>query len=179
MALSKAVLPIGLAALVSVSLFGCALPAQVDAMIPAAIPNAKHQSGTVSISVTGGTKTNPMVRSHISDEDFLAALSESIRKTSLFDSIVHDHSTYQLNVQLIDVSVPTGAAMTATIVSEWQLIRQRDSTTVLDEFITSKFTATLSDAFGGITRQRLAQEGAARESISEGIKRLAQAELPL
>ena len=120
-----------------------------------------------------------MVRSHISDEDFLAALSESIRKTSLFDSIVHDHSTYQLNVQLIDVSVPTGAAMTATIVSEWQLIRQRDSTTVLDEFITSKFTATLSDAFGGITRQRLAQEGAARESISEGIKRLAQAELPL
>ena len=41
----------------------------------------------------------------------------------------------------------------------------------------SSFTATTGDAFAGVTRLRIATEGAAQENIRLGIKKLSQLNL--
>lgn len=44
--------------------------------------------------------------------------------------------------------------------------------------ITSSFTGTMSDAFAGVTRLRLATEGAARNNIRDAIAQMSVLTLP-
>ncbi|MFI4891262.1 MAG: hypothetical protein ACHQIL_12090 [Steroidobacterales bacterium] len=46
-----------------------------------------------------------------------------------------------------------------------------------DESITTDFSATTSDAFAAVKRLRLANEGAARANITEGLRRLSAVDL--
>jgi hypothetical protein len=152
---------------------GCASPAQPSAMIPKSFNITKHLSGSVSVVVTGGNKTNPAWKSDISSEDFSTALVEALNQSALFASVASANTDYRLAVQLVKVISPNwGLTFTDSVVSEWQLVRVRDSAVVSDEYITTSFSATPGDAFAAIKRLRLANEGAARANIAEGIRRL-------
>lgn len=164
--------------LTSVFVIGCATPAQPRAMVPKAFTLTQHQSGSVSVNVTGGNETNPLWKSDIASADFSTALVEALHRSALFSSIGGANTDYRLEVKLMKVSTPNaGLTFTATVVSEWQLVRSRDSAVISDEYITTPFSATVGDAFVGITRLRLAEEGAARANIAQGIRRLSELNL--
>jgi predicted component of type VI protein secretion system len=159
-------------------LSGCATPAKPSAMVPTALAATKHHPGSVSVAVTGGKKTNPNWKSDVSSEDFSTALVTALNQSALFSSVVDANSDYRLEVQLVRVMPPTGEfTLSSTVVSEWQLIRVRDSAVVSDEYITTPFSATVGEAFAGMTRARKAVEGAARANIAEGIRRLSELNL--
>ena len=134
--------------LIGVFVIGCATPARPRAMVPKTFALTKHHSGSVSVNVTGGNKTNPLWKSDIASEDFSTALVESLHQSALFSSIGGANTDYRLEVQLVKVITPNaGLNFTATVVSDWQLVRSRDSAVISDEYITTHFTATVGDAF--------------------------------
>jgi len=166
--------------LISIALVitGCATPAKPSAMASSLIVTNHHQ-GSVSVNVTGGNKTNPMWKSDISSEDFSTALEETLRHSALFSSVAATNTDYRLEVQLVRVTTPLlGSTSTVTVVSEWRLVRVRDSAVVSDEYFATPFTATMGDGgFFVIKRTRIANEGAARANIAKGIQRLSELNL--
>jgi len=172
--LTTAILPL----VFSMFLTGCASPAQPSAMIPTSFTVTKHHQGSVRVKVAGGNETNPLWVSDISCEDFSTALVAAMNRSALFQSVAENNTDYKLDVLLVKVMKPfAGFSMTVTIVSEWKLIRTHDSKVTADEFVTTDFTATVGDAFVAIKRVRLADEGAARANIAEGIRRLSELKL--
>ena len=56
--------------------------------------------------------------------------------------------------------------------TKWELIDLQRQVPVWIDLVSSRFTATLSDAFAGATRCRLAYEGVLKENIRNGINQL-------
>ena len=166
-----------LAALISA---GCASPARSTAMVPQEFKVTSRHAVPVAVEVSGGHKTNPAWRSDISSEDFSKAIAESISKSGVFSSVVaKGDAAYQLDVTLVKLLQPVfGFDLKVTAVTEWRLTHVATKKVVSDEFISTPFTATVGDAFVAMERVRLANEGAARDNIKEGIRRLSELSLP-
>lgn len=158
---------------------GCASPAQPRAMVPASFDLMQRHSNRVSLAVSGGQKTNPMWTSQIANEDFSEAIVEAITQSRLFTAVVTDGSAdYKLDVFLKDLVQPlVGFDMTATAVVQWRLTHVRSEKVLFDETVTTPYTASVGDAFVGVKRLRLANEGAARENIKDAFRRLAKVRL--
>ena len=62
--------------------------------------------------------------------------------------------------------------MTATIETSWTLTRLSDHAVIWQKSITTSHTAKTGEAFAGVTRLRLATEGAARDNIQDAITHL-------
>lgn len=155
---------------------GCASPAQSKAMV--AVPtmgSVKSHDGKVSLNVTGGSETSAMGASQISSADFATALRDSIQKSGLFSAVVAagGDEDYHIEVAIVRVDQPMmGFSMTVTFETTWTLSGKNDQTVFWRKAISSRFTATVGDAFAGVTRLRLANEGAARENIQEAIAQM-------
>jgi hypothetical protein len=107
-------------------------------------------------------------------------LEESIRRSGVFSSVVQEGANeFRLDVALVRLlTPPPGFDMTATVVSEWRLLERASGKLLMEEYVTTPFTAPWNAAFVGNTRARKADEGAARENIREGIRRLSSVQLP-
>lgn len=70
-----------------------------------------------------------------------------------------------------------GLNMTVEAQTEWQLRTTLDEPAIWREHINTDYTATVGDAFVGLKRLRLANEGAIRENISVGLKKLSKLKL--
>jgi hypothetical protein len=158
-----------------VILVGCASPAQPKAMIGQKITEARATHDPVVVTVTGGEKTNPMWTSQISSEDFLTALIVSLRKSALFKSVeASGDAAYRLDATLEDLDQPiAGFNMTVALRVDWKLTRLSDNHVLWHDKILSTYTAKVGDAFAGIKRLRLANEGAARNNIEDALAKLA------
>lgn len=158
---------------------GCASPAKPEAMVPRQFNIAREHPYTTSLSVTGGKETNPMGKSEISSDAFAQAVADSIERSGVFTSVIDGGgSDYKLDVSLVEVISPTfGFDMTVTAVTEWRLTEVAGGNVVSEESISTPFTATVGDAFAGVARLRLANEGAAKANIKEGIRRLSELQL--
>jgi hypothetical protein len=159
---------------------GCATPAQSGAMVPTSLAPATKHAASVELAVTGGSPTSSAGASQISDADFNGALAESIRQSGLFATIAPtgQPGDYHLDVALVRLQQPLmGFSMTATIETNWTLTRQRDHAVLWRKAIVSSHTARAGEAFAGVTRLRLATEGAARENIRDAIAQMSA--LPL
>lgn len=66
-----------------------------------------------------------------------------------------------------------GFNMTMSLRADWMLARVSDNKVLWHDKILSTYTATVGDAFAGIKRLRLANEGAARKNIEQGLAELA------
>lgn len=171
----------GLLVLVGMLLGGCATPAQSDAMmsIPA-VPVTKH-SGSLGLTVTGGSETTAASASQISNEDFTAALERSIQQSGLFSKIIPagQSGDYKLDVHIVRLQQPmAGFSMTATIETNWTLARLSDKQVVWRKAVVSSYTAKTGEAFAGVKRLRLATEGAARNNIQDAIVQMSALALP-
>ena len=160
-------------------LSGCASPAATKAMVPSSIPAVQAYPYTVSVRTQGGSETGAIDTPNISNDDFAKAIEESIIKSGLFTQAVQaKDSDYMINVSIVYISKPLfGASFTVNMETGWSLVNTVGKDSVMRESIKSSSTATTGDAFSGVTRLRLAVEGAARENIRLGLIAISKLQL--
>jgi hypothetical protein len=158
-------------------LFGCASGAKVENM---AYTEVRHQFDTALEAnigvkdVSGGTETNPLWISEISNDAFRQAVRDSLSSQGL----LAEQGNYDLMIQLIEVNQPImGFDLTVTTHIRYVLTDKTRNTVVMDEMIITPHTATMEDAFAAIKRLRLANEGAARKNIESLLDKLSQLQI--
>jgi len=157
-------------------LAGCAAPAHKENMTATPAVAVKKLPYSVSVDTRGGAETGAMDSSNVSNADLKAAIESSIAKSNLFKSVVQGkNGDYELTVTVTQLSKPMfGGAFTVTMETGWSLIKASDKSVVLRKAIRSSHTAELSDSLVGVTRLRLAVEGAVRNNISQGMQEISQ-----
>ncbi|MEA3232968.1 MAG: hypothetical protein U9Q05_14525 [Thermodesulfobacteriota bacterium] len=153
---------------------GCASPSKSVNMVPKNLNIKNQYPYSVNVEVGGGSKTNPLWTSQISDQAFREAITNSLTQSGIFSKVINgSNADYLLEVIITNCNQPiVGFDMTVSMVTHWELTNLKTNKEIWEDFISSSYTATVGDAFAGIKRLRLANEGAARENIKEGISTL-------
>lgn len=161
---------------------GCATGARTGAMtVPVTsdtiITPSSPLHGAIGVgTVSGGSETNPLWMSNVSDDNFRQALEQSLRLQAM---LANGDPPYTINANLISLDQPLIALdVTVTAKVRYAVIRNIDKAVKLEETIETPYTANLSDAFVGVERLRLANEGAMRENIKAIIAKLIAASQP-
>ncbi|HEY2009600.1 MAG TPA: hypothetical protein VGH23_11455 [Rhizomicrobium sp.] len=159
-------------------LSGCATAAKPEAMVaktqPTDRPFPQFLNHAMCVrNVTGGEKTNPLWVSKVDDDGFRTALGNSLGMAGLSASA--NSCSYPIDVNLLGLSQPgLGFDMTVTSHVNYKVYDPKAQPLVL-ETIDAPFTATVSDAFVGVERMRLANEGSVRASIEKFFDKLRDA----
>jgi len=153
---------------------GCATQATNVAMVPETIDTTNKHPGTVSIAVSGGSDA----MGKIPNENFKQALADAITKSQVFSKVIDGTSgNYLLTVAMSNLQQPLMAIdMTVKVEAGWTL-KRASGETVWQESILTEHTATMSDSVAGLTRMRLATEGAARKNIAAGLAKISKLKL--
>jgi hypothetical protein len=161
------------------TLGGCASPANREAMQAAPVASLHKSEHSVAVRTSGGADTGAMDSTNIADADFKSAIESSITQSGVFKTVIQGSGAdYDLSVSVVRLSKPlAGFSMTVTMEDAWSLIRASDKSVVWRKPITSTFTAGMGDAFAGVTRLRMAVEGAARANIAQGLKEISDLKL--
>ena len=160
-------------------LAGCASGAQVENMIYKGEKqeyNSEIKDNVMLSSVTGGEDTNPAWTSEISDEAFSGAIKESLKNEGLYS----ENGKYDLSVEMVEIDQPSfGFDMTVTTVVKYVLTEKSSGEIILDKKVNAPYTATIGDAFSGVERLKLANEGSGHKNIEGLIKLLAELNLDI
>lgn len=157
----------------------CASGANPTAMVPDV--TAANQIGMssplyeeVSVgNVSGGRETNPLWTSQVSSEDFAEALRRSFSAHAM---LATDTGTYRLDAELVELNQPfMGINMTVNSTVQYTLTNVQTGEVVYDQLIAENHTATVGDAFVGVTRLRMANEGSIRANIDRMIGEIIEA----
>jgi hypothetical protein len=163
---------------VAALLGGCATAAKSDAMVAEPVAIAHTSSSDVSVVVSGGKATTTMGASQVSDDGFAQALSDSITKSGLFKAVTPNGGRYKLAAFIGKVDQPMlGLSMTVKMEVSYTLTDTKSGKTVWSKNVASEHTAKMGDAFAGVTRLRLANEGAAKANIQEAITEISAIQL--
>ena len=163
---------------VAALLGGCAAPATSVGMTAVPTTPAHQIGGDVSVAVSGGSQTSSTGGSQISDEAFAQALRDSIQQSGLFAKVSPSGARYQLTAFIGKVDQPmVGFSMTVKMDVNYKLVDAQSGATVWSKVIDSQYTARPGDAFAGVKRLRLANEGAARDNIQQAIGAMAALKL--
>jgi hypothetical protein len=167
----------------AVAIAGCATPADKKAMTVSA-PASSAMAGkqypySVSVATSGGKGTGAMESSNIDNADLKAAIETSIKETRLFKEVVQGKDgQYELTVSVIQLSKPSfGLTFTVELEAGWTLVRASDKQVVYRKALKSTGTASVSDAFVGVVRLRLAVENAAKANIAQGLAAIGELNL--
>jgi len=117
-----------------------------------------------------------MWTSQVSSRDFQVALEDSILHYGVFSKVVKGGGAdYRLDVTLVRLQQPlVGFNMTVTATVDWRLADTKSGRILWEKTIVSPYTAQINAAFLGVERLKLANEGAIRESIKQGIEQIAE-----
>lgn len=161
---------IGAAAL-SMMVAGCAAASNPGAMmVPVSEATLIGESSKLREAVTvagigGGKETSPLWKSNISNDDFAEALRQSLAAHAMLAG--EAGGAYSLDAELVEVKQPlVGLDMTVTTSVKYTLTEIATGMVVYSDTITTPYTAKMSDAFVGVKRLQLANEGSVRENIS-------------
>jgi hypothetical protein len=159
-------------------LAGCATASKPESMVAMPADTLARHAQTVAVSTVGGKETSAMGKSQISDAAFAQALIASIEKTKVFSAVVQGAgANYTLSVGIVGLEQPSfGLSFTVKMETAWSL-KRADGSIAWQEVIKAENTATTSDAFAGVERLRIANEGAARKSIEAGLAKLSKLSL--
>jgi hypothetical protein len=155
---------------------GCA--ARSAMMVPAGFEVAKKIPGAVRVEeAVGGHETNPLWTSQISSTAFTEALTNSIAKAGLFDSVLKQgNADYILNVTILSYDQPwVGLDLDIKMKTKWELTDAKKLIPVWSDTFETTYRAKASDALIAAERLQKANEGAVRTNIAEGINRLSEA----
>jgi hypothetical protein len=123
-------------------------------------------------SVGGGRETNPLLQSQVSTPDFTTALQQSLQLNTM---LATGNPKYNRTATIEDLKQPMiGFGMTVTAKVHYVVEPSTFGPPVFDQTITTPYTAAFGDAFVGVERLRLANEGAVRTNITDFIKALAE-----
>ena len=165
---------VGLAAL---ALSACASAAKVENMIAsttagAPVANSDLVEAICVTKVTGGLETNPLWTSEVDDAGFRAALEGSLRNNRLAAANAGG-CRYDLEANLLGLAQPiVGFDMTVTSHVNYSVRERPSGNPYFLTTVTAPYTATFGDAFAGVTRLRLANEGSIRSNIQKFIDEL-------
>lgn len=124
--------------------------------------------------VSGGKETNPMWTSNVGNVEFEQALEASLCEAGLL-SAGKQAGKYKLVASMEKVDQPLmGFNMTVTATVNYVLTERATGKQVMSKRVALPFTATVSDAFAGVERLRLANEGAVRVNIGSLIEEIAK-----
>jgi hypothetical protein len=173
---TNAVLACGL--LAASLLAGCATGSKPDAMVATPVAAVHKSPSDVSIAVSGGKETSKAGASQISNDAFAQALQDSISKSGLFTKVNNGSGRYKLNAFIGKVEQPMfGFSMTVKMEVSYTLVDTQTNKPVWSQNVASSYTAGGGDAFVGTTRLRLANEGAARDNISQVLQAISALKL--
>lgn len=156
----------------------CASPPRANLMAPEMQQALASKEGSplrraiALASVGGGEKTDPLWYPEVGSEEFEVALRHALDAHGYLSP---DPATaaYHLEAFIVEIKKPT-SGYTSTVHSfvRYKLVGAADGSALFDEVIHGEYTATVGDAFVGLQRLRLAEEGAMRASISALLGRL-------
>ncbi|MBX3506538.1 MAG: hypothetical protein KF895_13755 [Parvibaculum sp.] len=172
------------------SLSACASGARTGAMTaPVSSATIISESSSLKRAITvseisGGKETNPLWMSNVGNNEFRAALEQSLMLHALHASA---SPRFKLEATLVDLKQPLGG-FDVTVGSRvyYRLATADTNERVYEKDVSCEYTANFSDALLGYERLRLANEGAIKKNISifiedlvaEFAKRDAQAAAP-
>lgn len=165
-------------ALMGFTLGACAAGARTGAMVAELQPqyviseeNALRNAVELS-EVGGGKGTNPLWTSEVGNEEFSEALRQSLAMhTMLADS--EGDSKYVLKAELLKVKQPIlGFNFTVKSDVHYVLSEREGGKVLFDQQIHAEYTTKIGDAFLGVKRLQLANEGSIQENISALIQML-------
>jgi hypothetical protein len=176
---SRSVTVFAAAVIVATSvLSGCATASKSDSMVASPVAVTHTSSSDVSVVVSGGKETSKMGASQVSDDAFAQALRDSITKAGLFKSIAASGGRYKLSAFIGKVDQPMmGFSMTVKMEVSYSLVDTQSGKTVWAKNIASEHTAKPSEAFAGVKRLRLANEGAAKDNIQQALSEISTIQL--
>ena len=153
--------------------------ARYDSMIPVDYDIVHKQMKTVSIDVRGGVEPNKSLRPMISNEEFTKAIVDAVTRSQAFSQVVPEsRADYILIVTIISLEQPTaGRQDTVKMEAAWTLKNKSTGQIVWQKAINSQDTTTGSDASGGVSRVRLADEVAGKKNIKEGLSEISRLNL--
>lgn len=158
-------------------LVGCAAPARVDQMVTSGQPAQRvaqsvfRENVTVS-DVTGGRETNPMWKSNVGSSEFSQALEGSLQAVG-FLSPNRQRGRFSLVASLQNLDQPSfGLDMTVTATVNYLVKESASGKEVYQRTIALPYTAKWGDAFMGVERLKLANEGAIKTNITQLINDL-------
>jgi hypothetical protein len=164
-----------LIALITIIMIGCAAPASRDSMSISATERAQYStdkplSKSISVGqVSGGEETNPAWTSEIGNEEFAAALRDSLETSHLLNN--QALSKYALDAILIEVDQPMfGFTMSVKTQVQYTLRDKVSDEIVIQETFSASGSATTGDAFVGTKRLKMATERSAQENIKRIIE---------
>lgn len=155
-------------------LLGCASGAKMENMVFHG--DQKEYSGEIQENmglgeVSGGKKTNPAWTSEIDNEAFSGAVKESLISQGLYSA----NGKYRLEVSMLKVDQPIfGLDLEVTTYVRYILTSVDSGAVVFDETVIAPYTAGVGDAFVGVKRLRLANEGSAQKNIEGMLKKLSE-----
>lgn len=176
---SRSLLAVVTSVLVAASLLsGCATASKPDAMVAKPVAVTHASSSDVSVTVAGGQDTSKMGASQISDDAFAQALRDSITQSGLFKAVAATGGRYKLSAFIGKVDQPMmGFSMTVKMEVSYTLVDTTSGKAVWSKNIASEHTAKASEAFAGVTRLRLANEGAAKDNIEQALTEMSTLQL--
>lgn len=121
-------------------------------------------------SVTGGEQTNPLWMSKVGNDEFRTALASSLDSAGL--TAGSNACRYQVDANLLGLSQPSmGLDMTVTSHVNYKVYDPAGQPVLL-ETISAPYTAAFSEAVLGVVREKRANEGSIRASISQFLEKL-------
>lgn len=128
-----------------------------------------HENVTVG-EVGGGKDTNPLWASKVSSVDFAEALRQTFAAHAM---LATDEGDYRLDAELVKLKQPfAGFNMTVTSIVDYTLTHVESGEVVLEETVETAYTAKAGDAFMGVKRLQLANEGSIKGNISTLIEKM-------
>ena len=158
-------------------LSGCASGAKMENMIYQGDQknySAELKENLEVSNVSGGQKTNPAWTSEISSEAFSGAVKESLSAQGLLS----ENGQYKLTVEMLKVDQPIfGLNFEVTTHVKYLLLDSISNSVIFDETIVAPHTSTFGDAFSGVERLRLANEGAGNKNIEIFLEKLSELQI--
>ena len=156
---------------------GCASGARSTEMVvkSSIAPTEAGQPGYKSFRVAGtqgGSGTNPLWMSNVSNEDFKTALEASLKATNyLADE--PGQATAEVTASMMDLKRPmVGLDLSVTAQVRYSATEVNGGAIVFDYVVAATGTAKMSEAFMAVERLKLANEAAIRANIEAFILRL-------
>jgi hypothetical protein len=161
--------------IMTVMVSACAEPAQVQNIVATAPPSTSGSPLEKSMcvkSVTGGEATNPLWTSEVDDAGFRGALEGSLRNAGLAAASASD-CKLDVTANLLGLAQPAaGFDMEVIANVNYSVLNSGTDNAYFESTVVTPFTADFSSAFAGVTRLRLANEGAIRTNITEFMNRV-------
>lgn len=153
----------------------CAFPATKQGMVVTDYKVAKKTGDKIFVKEsTGGSVTLPFWMSKIPNDNFTDAVKESLLESKSFAALADNWGdAWGLEMEIKNLEQPmVGFDYTVTTVVKYTLYSKGNK--VYTTTVRASGTATMSEAFSGIARVRIANEKSARANIEKFIAELAK-----